>query len=96
MKTWKLIACLLSLMFFVLAGTTACQQSGEAKKMELRGSIQQETERDGLYVRSGGKRYHIESQQDLSAMVGKIVTIQGTVSENAGEYSVAVESVKEK
>jgi hypothetical protein len=96
MKTWKLIVCLLSLMLFVLAGTTACQQSGEPKKMELRGSIQKETDGDGLYVRSGGKRYHIESQQDLTEMVNKIVTIHGSVSANAGKYSVAVESVTEK
>ena len=95
MKTWKLIVCLLSLMFFVLAGP-ACQPSGEAKKAELRGSVQKETDGDGLYLRSGGKRYHIESQQDLSAMVGKIVTINGSVSENAGKHTVAVESVTEK
>jgi hypothetical protein len=95
MKHWKLIVCLLSLVFFVMAGT-ACQQSGAAKSAELRGALQQEEDGNGLYIRSGGKRYHIESQQDLSSMVGKFVTLNGDISEKDGKSTIVVSEVKEQ
>ena len=95
MKNWKLLVCVLSLVFFVLAAT-ACQQSGAAKSAELRGALQNEDNGSGLYIRSGGRRYHVESQQDLSSMVGKIVTLEGTTSEKDGTYTISVNSVKDK
>lgn len=93
-KNWKILVCLMVVGFFVIAGA-ACSQSGAAKSAELRGALQKEDGGSGLYIRSGGKRYHIESQQDLSAMVGKMITVQGDISEKDGEYSIAVSSVKE-
>ena len=95
MKFWKFTICLLSLSFFILAGP-ACQQSGGPKSAELRGAIQNETDGSGFYIRSGGKRYHIESQQDLAEMVGKMVTIDGTVTETDGKFIISVTSVKEE
>jgi hypothetical protein len=95
MKTWKLLVCAISLIFLILAGT-ACQQSGETKKAELRGSIQKETDGSGFFLRSGGRRYHIESAEDLTAMVGKMVNMQGSISEIDGKYSIAMESMVEK
>ena len=93
MKNWKIIVCLVSLVFFVFTGT-ACKQSGATKVSEFRGALYKNENGSGLYFRSGGKRYTVESQQDLSAMVGKTVTLQGAVSEKGGQYSVMVNSVK--
>ena len=95
MKNWKLLICLISLVFFILAAT-ACQQSGAANSVQLRGALQNEDDGSGLYIRSGGKRYHIDSQQDLSAMVGKIVTLEGTTGEKDGKTTITVSSVKDQ
>jgi hypothetical protein len=92
MKNWKLIVCMLSLVFFVLAGT-ACQQSDAAKTAELRGAIHKEADGTGLYMLSGGKRYHIQSQQDMAAVVDKMVTLKGTINEKDGNRTIVVESV---
>jgi hypothetical protein len=78
-------------VFFVLAGP-ACQQSGGPKTAELRGAVQKNE--TGFYIMSGGKRYVIEGQ-DLTAMVGKMVTMEGTVTENAGKYTITVTKVTE-
>lgn len=94
MKNWRLLVCLLSLVFFVVAGT-ACQETGAAKNATFRGALYKNSDGSGLFMRAGGKRYEIESQQDLTALVGKMVTLTGAVSENAGKYSVVVNSVKE-
>lgn len=94
MKNWRLLVCLLSLVFFVLAAT-ACQESGTTKTTTFRGALYKSSDGSGLYMRAGGKRYEIESQQDLEAMVGKMITMTGAVSENAGKYSIVVNSVKE-
>ena len=93
MKTWKMLVCLLSILFFVLAGA-ACQQTGAAKSTELRGAIHKDSDGKGLYIRSGGKIYMIESQDDLSEMIGKTVSLQGTVSEKDGKHTIAASSVK--
>ena len=95
MKSWRILVCLLSLTFFVMAGP-ACQQAGGPQKIELRGAIQKESEGSGLYVRSGGKQYHIVSSQDLSAMIGKMVSIEGTVAEADGKLTISISSVVEK
>ena len=93
MKSWKILVCLLSLVFFVLAGT-ACQESGATKTATFRGALYKNSDGSGLFMRAGGKRYEIESQQDLEAMVGKMITLTGAVSEDAGKYSIVVNSVK--
>jgi hypothetical protein len=93
MKSWKIVVCLMSLLFFVMAGT-ACQQSGAAKSSEFRGAIIKDNTTGMLYLRSEGKRYEIESQQDLSAMIGKTITMKGAISQKEGKTIIAVESVK--
>jgi hypothetical protein len=95
MKSWKSIVCLLCLAFFIMA-VPACQQAGGAKGIELRGAIQKAADDSGFYIRSGGKRYHIESEQDLSALVGKMVTMKGSVEEADGQLTVRVDSVVQK
>lgn len=94
MKQWKVFVCLFSLVFLALAGIS-CQQSGAANSAELRGAIHEDANGGGLYVMSGGKRYHLESQQDLSSMVGKMVTLEGTIAEKEGRYTMTVDSVDE-
>lgn len=91
MKTRKILLCGLAIVLF-MAAFSACQQGGP-HTAELRGAVQNGA--DGLYVRSGGKLYHIEGQ-DLTAMVGKMVTINGTVSESNGKYTISVTSFAEK
>jgi hypothetical protein len=93
MKSWKIIVCLMSLLFFVMA-VTACQQSGAAKSSEFRGAINKDNNTGILYLRSEGKRYQIESQQDLAQMVGKTVTVQGVVSVKEGKNIIVTKSVK--
>lgn len=93
MKNWKIIVCLVSLVFFVFAGT-ACQESGATKTAEFRGALYKNNDGGGLYFRSGGKRYEVESQQDLAGVVGKTVTLQGAVSEKEGKSIIVVNSVK--
>jgi hypothetical protein len=92
MKNWKLFVCLLSLVFFVLAGT-ACQQSGASNSATLRGAIHKEDNGTGLYILSGGKHYHIESQQDMASVVDQMVTLKGTISEKDGSRTIVVDSV---
>ena len=93
MKSWKIIVCLISLVFFVMAAT-ACQQSGATKSAVLRGAVIKDRDTGMLYLRSEGKRYEIESQQDLSAMIGKTVEVQGEVSEKEGKTVIVADSVK--
>ncbi len=94
MKSWKTIVCLMSLVFFVLAGT-ACQQSGTPGSEELRGSIQKDEASGALVLTASGKTYQVESQQDLAALIGKFVKVEGVISEKGGKQTIAVSSVKE-
>jgi hypothetical protein len=94
MKKWMQIAFLVLLAFFVALAGISCQQSGASKSAELRGTIHK-NDAGGLYVISGGKRYQIESQQDLSSMDGKMVTLQGTISEEDGRRTITVTGVDE-
>jgi hypothetical protein len=92
MKHLKLFVCLFALMFLILAGTS-CQQSGAAGSAKLRGAIHAEDGGTGLYIISGGKRYHIESQQDLSSKVGEMVTLNGTIDQKDGSYTITVNAL---
>ena len=94
MKKWNLLLCLLVLVAFVSVGP-ACQQSGGSGNLELRGAIQKDNN-GGLHIRSGGKLYTLESQQDLSSMVGKMVTLKGAVTESDGKNTFTVDSAFEK
>ena len=93
MKTWKICVCVMSVMFFILA-VTACQQSGDAKSSELLGAIEKEDSGNGFLIKTEGKAYHIQSQQDLSSMVGKMVMLKGTISNKDGEFTILVDEVK--
>lgn len=95
MKNWKLYLCLILLVVFTSFGL-ACQQSGGPAVSELRGAIQKDKDNGGLHIRSGGKLYAIESQKDLSEMVGKMVTLKGTITENDGKSTFTVDSAVEK
>lgn len=93
MKTWKSIVGLVCLLFFVLT-VPACQEAGGA--VQLRGAIQKDADGSGFYMRSGGKRYQIESGQDLSPLVGKMVTLKGSVAESEGNLVITMDSVVDK
>ncbi len=95
MKKWNLFLCVLFLVIFVSLGP-ACQQSGGPAGAELRGAIQKDNNNGGLHIRSGGKLYTIESQKDLSEMVGKMVTLKGTITEKDGKSTFTVDSALEK
>jgi hypothetical protein len=95
MKNWKLYLCLILLVVFTSFGL-ACQQSGGPAVSELRGAIQKDNNNGGLHIRSGGKLYTIESQKDLSELAGKMVTLKGTVSEEAGKITFTVDLAVEK
>ena len=92
MKRWTQVACLVLLAVSVALAGISCQQSGASKSAELRGAIHKE-DGGGLWVMSGGKRYHIKSQQDLTSMEGKMVTLQGTISEEEGRRTIMVTGV---
>ena len=95
MKSWKVLVCVVSLVFFVLAAT-ACQQSGATNSAtKLRGSIQKDDAGGYLYITSGGKHYRIDSQTDLTANIGKMVTLEGAVTEKDGNTTIVVSSVQE-
>ena len=94
MKNWKTFVCLVSIVFLVLAAT-ACQESGATKSTELRGGIQKNTDGNGFFIVSGGKKYQIESDEDLSAMMGKTVTVIGAVSKQDGKFTIVASSVKD-
>ena len=87
MKRWTQVACLVLLAVSVALAGISCQQSAE-----LRGAIHKD-DGGGLWVMSGGKRYHIKSQQDLTSMEGKMVTLQGTISEEEGRRTIMVTGV---
>ncbi len=93
MKKWRVLICLVSLVFLVMA-VTACQESSAAKSSSFRGAIYKDKDGASLFFRTGGKRYEIESQQDLADMVGKTVTLSGTVIEKDGKPTIVVDSVK--
>ena len=95
MKKWNLFLCVLFLVIFVSLGP-ACQQSGGPSAAELRGAIQKDKNNGSLHIRSGGKLYAIESQKDLSEMVGKMVTLKGTIAEKDGKNTFTVDSAVEK
>jgi hypothetical protein len=92
MKRWKIIVCLISVVFFVMAAT-ACQQSSATNTSVLRGTINKDSNTGMLYLRSAGKRFKIESQQDLSAMIRKTVEVSGTVTEKDGKPVIVADSV---
>jgi len=93
MKYVKMLACAVLIASFLLAGT-ACQQGTTGpKQMELFGTVQKST--NGIIIMSEGKTYQVEGQ-DLTPMVGKMVTATGTVTEKEGKYTIAVTSVSEK
>lgn len=94
MKRWTQVACLVLLAVSVALAGISCQQSGASKSAELRGAIHKD-DSGGLWVMSGGKRYQIESQQDLSSMEGRMVTLQGTISEEEGRRTIMVTGVDE-
>ncbi len=94
MKKWNLFLCLLFLVIFVSMGP-ACQQSGGSTVVELRGAIQKDNTSGDLHIRSGGKLYTVEGQNNLSEMVGKMVTLKGTIAENGGKSTFTVDSAVE-
>ena len=91
MKKFKLVVCLLCLGFFVTVGL-GCQQSGAGVE-SLRGAIKKQ-ESGQLLFTAGGKSYVLESQQDLSELIGKFVNVTGSVSEKDGKLTIAASSVK--
>lgn len=90
MKKFKSIVCLILLAAFVLAGF-GCQQSGAGVEA-LRGAIKK-TNNGELVFTASGKTYVVESQQDLTEMVGKFVKVTGAISEKDGKLTIAVNSV---
>ena len=95
MKNWKILACLVAAMFLVVA-VTACSQSGASNSAKsLRGSIQKDDAGGYLYITSGGKHYRIESQKDLTPDIGKMVTLEGAITEKDGNATIVVSSVQE-
>ena len=94
MKKVKWFICLISVLFLV-AMVISCQQSVAAGSAKLRGSVHAESDGSGYYILSGGKHYHIEGQQDLSAMINKMANIEGTVTEKDGKLTIAAETITE-
>ena len=94
MKKVKWIICLISVLFFV-AMAISCQQSVAAGHEKLRGTVHVESDGSGYYILSGGKHYHIDSQQDISAMNNKMANIEGTVTEKDGKLTIAAETITE-
>jgi hypothetical protein len=94
MKKLKIFGCLLFLGFFLLAGL-GCEQSGAAGSASLRGAISKSGGGGEFVLTASGKTYVLESQQDLTEMVGKSVKLTGTVSEKDGRSTFVVSSVSQ-
>ena len=68
-----------------------CGFAAAAETMTIKGTIND----DGQLVADDGKVYEIaesEKGSELSAMVGKKVTVTGAVEENEGKMEIEVES----
>jgi hypothetical protein len=92
MKHVNMLVCAVVIASFLMVGV-ACQQEAQGpKQMQLVGTVQKSA--NGVIIMSEGRTYQVTGQ-DLTAMEGKMVEANGTVTEKDGKYTIAVTSANE-